>query len=74
MVITGLPQTLPPGTQTNITIQLAQPFPVTVTGTLTLVFEPNAVNNADDPAVQFSSGGRTVTFTIPAGQTTGHSR
>jgi hypothetical protein len=67
----GLPQTLPPGTQTNITIQLAQPFPVTVTGTLTLVFEPNAVNNADDPAVQFSSGGRTVTFTIPAGQTAG---
>jgi len=71
VVISGLPQTLPPGTQTNITIQLAQPFPVTVTGTLTLVFEPNAVNNADDPAVQFSSGGRTVTFTIPAGQTSG---
>lgn len=43
----------------------------TVTGTLTLVFEPNAVNNADDPAVQFSSGGRTVTFTIPVGQTAG---
>jgi hypothetical protein len=71
LTITGLPQTLPPGTQTNITIQLAQPFPVPVTGTLTLVFEPNAVNNADDPAVQFSSGGRTVTFTIPAGQTNG---
>lgn len=67
----GLPQTLPPGTQTNITIQLARAFPVAVTGTLTLVFEPNAVNNADDPAVQFSSGGRTVTFTIPAGQTAG---
>lgn len=71
LVVTGLPQTLPPGTQTNITIQLAQPFPVPVTGTLTLIFEPNAVNNADDPSVQFSSGGRTVTFTIPAGQTVG---
>ena len=71
VVISGLPQTLPPGTQTNVTIHLAAPFPGTVTGTLTLVFEPNAVNNADDPAVQFSSGGRTVTFTIPAGQTAG---
>ncbi len=69
--ISGLPQTLPPGTQPNVTIHLAAPFPGTVTGTLTLVFEPNAVNNADDPAVQFSSGGRTVTFTIPAGQTAG---
>ncbi|MBI2685966.1 MAG: putative Ig domain-containing protein [Acidobacteria bacterium] len=69
--ILGLPQTLPPGAQTNITIQLATPFPATVTGTLTLIFEPNAVNNADDPSVQFSSGGRTVTFTIPANQTNG---
>ncbi len=71
LIIPGLPQFLTPGTQTNITIQLAQPFPVPVTGTLTLIFEPNAVNNADDPSVQFSSGGRTVTFVIPAGQTAG---
>ncbi|HEU0123712.1 MAG TPA: putative Ig domain-containing protein, partial [Bryobacteraceae bacterium] len=71
LTFVGLPQTLPPGTQTNITIQLAEPFPLPVTGTLTLFFEPNAVNNSDDPSVQFSSGGRTVTFTIPAGQTTG---
>jgi len=27
------------------------------------------VNAADDPAIQFSSGGRTLSFTIPAGQT-----
>jgi hypothetical protein len=71
LVLPGLPQALPPGTQTNITIQLAQPFPVPVTGTLTLIFEPNAINNADDPSVQFSSGGRTVTFVIPPGQTAG---
>ncbi len=71
LILPGLPQFLTPGTQTNITIQLAQPFPVPVTGTLTLIFEPNAVNNADDPSVQFSSGGRTVTFVIPAGQTAG---
>lgn len=69
--LVGLPTTLPPGTQTNITIRLAQPFPVPVTGTLTLIFEPNAVNNADDPAVQFSNGSRSITFTIPAGQTDG---
>jgi hypothetical protein len=71
VLVGGLPQTLPPGTQTNVTIRLAQPFPATVTGTLTLVFEPDPLNNIDDPAVQFSSGGRTVAFTIQAGQTEG---
>jgi len=69
ITITGLPPVLPPGTQTNITVRLPEPYPVPISGTLTLIFEPNAVNNSDDPAVQFSSGGRTVTFTIPAGQT-----
>ncbi|MBM3783294.1 MAG: hypothetical protein FJW30_02985 [Acidobacteria bacterium] len=65
----GLPSVLPPGQQTNIVLRLADPFPVPVTGTLTLTFVPNAVANADDPSVQFSTGGRSVTFTFPAGQT-----
>jgi hypothetical protein len=35
-------------------------------GTVTLTFTPNAVNPADDPAIQFPTGGRQTTFTIPA--------
>jgi hypothetical protein len=37
-----------------------------MTGTLTLGFSSIAVIPADDPAIQFSGGGRTVNFTIPA--------
>jgi large repetitive protein len=69
ITITGLPATLPPGQQPNIGLQITQPFPAPITGRMTLEFTPAATNNADDPAVQFSSGGRTVTFNIPSGQT-----
>jgi hypothetical protein len=65
----GLPTVLPPGQQTNITLQLAQPFPAPVSGSMTLTFIPNALANADDPAVQFSTGGRSVTFNFPANST-----
>ena len=41
-------------------------FPHDVSGTLTLGFTPDATHPADDPAIQFATGGRTVTFTIPA--------
>lgn len=67
--ITGAPATLPPGQQTNVGVQITQPFPAPITGRVILEFTPAAANNADDPAVQFSSGGRTVAFNIPAGQT-----
>jgi hypothetical protein len=69
VVVTGLPPTLPAGSQNGVTVELDRPYPSPLTGALVLNFEPNAVNNADDPAVQFSSGGRQVEFTIPAGQT-----
>ena len=71
--VSGLNITVPPNPQPaqQQTVRLAidAPYPVDVTGTLTLTFAPNAANNADDPAIQFSTGGRTVPFTIPAGQT-----
>ena len=34
-----------------------------------LAFTPSGSNPADDPAVQFSTGGRSATFTIPANAT-----
>jgi hypothetical protein len=41
-------------------------LPYDVTGTLTLSFAPDAVNPADDPAIQFATGGRQVSFVFPA--------
>src|SRR5262249_55749581 len=35
-------------------------------GSLRLAFSPNAVVPVNDPAIQFATGGRNVTFTIPA--------
>ena len=49
-------------------LQLAAPYPQDLTGTLTLTFTPDSF--ADDPTIQFASGGRTVNFKIPANTTT----
>jgi len=67
--VTGVGSTAPPAQQPAISVQLAQPYPTDLTGTITLTFAP-AAGNVDDPSIQFSTGGRSVTFTIPAGQTT----
>src|SRR5262249_13284313 len=40
-----------------------------ITGQVIIGFTPNAINNADDPNVIFTSGSRTVNFTIPVGST-----
>jgi trimeric autotransporter adhesin len=47
-------------------ISLPEPFPYDVTGAVTLTFTPSLVIPVDDPAIQFASGGRQVTFVIPA--------
>jgi hypothetical protein len=36
---------------------------------VTLTFKASGPNPADDPSIQFSTGGRSATFTIPANQT-----
>ena len=53
-------------TQPSISLKLASGYPAALTGTLTLTTSSNAVS---DPAVQFSTGGRTVQFVIPANST-----
>jgi len=53
--------------QPAIGLAIASPYRTNVTGTLTLAFNSDVFSN--DPSVQFATGGRTVTFTIPAGQT-----
>jgi Putative Ig domain len=67
--LNGLASKLPPAQQIPITVSLASPYPAELQGTLILTFESTAVAPVDDPAVQFSTGGRTAKFTIPANTT-----
>ncbi len=55
-----------PGQQVAVGLSLASAYSLPVTGTLTLAFNSDVF--ANDPAVQFAAGGRTLTFTIAAGQ------
>jgi hypothetical protein len=55
-----------PQSQPTISLKLASPYPLALTGVLTLSTSGNLVN---DPAVQFLTGGQTVPFVIPANST-----
>jgi large repetitive protein len=66
---TGLQSTASSAQQLTGGLSLAAGYPLDITGQVTLTFQPNAVNEADDPSVQFSTGGRTMAFTIPHGAT-----
>jgi hypothetical protein len=61
---TGASGTQQPFTQPAIGLTLSAPYAVDLQGTVTLL--DTSLYFAADPAVQFSTGGRTVTFTIPA--------
>jgi hypothetical protein len=67
VTFTGLPATVNPATQSTSTVTFSATYPVAVTVNLTLTFAP--LSGADDPNIQFSTGGRTATLTIPAGAT-----
>lgn len=57
----------------DLQLVLSGPSPVPLTATVTLVFEPDTAlpGVTDNPLVQFTNGRqRTITVTIPAGQTT----
>ncbi len=60
------PATTTSAAQPTLTFQLVNPYPQTISGTLALTFNASGTNGVDDPAVQFSSGGRTIAYTIPA--------
>lgn len=65
--IQGLPATIEPSSQLRIDVVADVPYPLPLSGTLTLSFLSDA--GVDDPAVVFSNGQRTVTFVIPANST-----
>ncbi len=53
--------------QPGVGLTLSEPYSLALAGTLRLAFTSEAFSS--DPSVQFSSGGRTVNFTIPANST-----
>jgi len=63
----SLPASVNPRQQPTVQLGLAQPYAMNLSGKLTLTFASDSF--ADDPAIQFATGGRTVNFTIPAGTT-----
>lgn len=63
---TGPSGNVTPQTQPAVGLTLASGYPVSLSGTLTLTTSGNAIS---DPAVQFSTGGKTVPFTIAANST-----
>jgi len=65
VTLTGLPPTTGPASQPPVQIGIASSYPVPITVNLTLTFTP--ASGADDPSVQFSTGGRTAQETIAAG-------
>ncbi len=50
-----------------ISLSIAEAFPVDIEGTLSLTFDTSAF--ANDPTIQFSTGGRTARFRIAKGST-----
>jgi subtilisin family serine protease len=67
---TGLNGTVSAADQPSFNVLLGAPYSLPITVTLELTFTPGTASQTDDPSIQFSTGGRSVTFTIPAGQTT----
>ena len=64
--IGGASGAVAPGTQPNINLTLASPYPLALSGVLTAATSGTL---PADPAVQFATGGLTVPFTIPANST-----
>lgn len=63
--IEGLPDMVNPAEQLTLTLNAGSPYPLPITGQLSLNFAPGT--GAGDDTIQFSTGGRTVDFSIPAG-------
>jgi hypothetical protein len=67
LTLSGFPATGSPATQPSSSITLDASYPVDITVNLTLTFAP--LSGADDPNIQFATGGRTAQITIKAGST-----
>jgi large repetitive protein len=68
LAVTGVPSSLAALQQPTLDVTISAPYPVAISGRLNLAFVP-ASGMPDDPSVQFSTGGRSVPFTIVANST-----
>jgi hypothetical protein len=64
--VSGVPASSPASQQISLGVSLASPYALDINGQITASFQPNAVAPATDPALQFSTGGLTANYTIPA--------
>ena len=69
LTLTGLPNEMNPTQQLGFGLALSAQYPASLSGTLTISFISYAAVPVDDPMVLFSTGSRTVSFTIPANST-----
>lgn len=69
VTIGGLSDTTEPAQQPRLDLTLAAAYPIPIQGQMRLTFQPDAAIPSDDPAVQFSTGGRTANFAIPRNAT-----
>jgi Putative Ig domain len=65
--VSGLPDVSKAADQATFRLELAAPYTLPISGQLSISFA--ADTGTGDPAVQFSTGGRTLDFQIPAGTT-----
>jgi hypothetical protein len=65
-----IPTTLTTRQSYDVSVTLSAPNPSPITGQLKLTFSSSAEVPVDDPMTQFSTGTRSVNFTVPAGTTT----
>jgi hypothetical protein len=63
------PTTTPPASQPTVTLSITNPYPLPVTAQFTLTFASAGTTPVDDPAIQFSTGGRTYSYTVAANST-----
>ena len=67
--ISGLSDIVEATQQPRLEIALSSAHPIPIAGQSTLKFTPDADVASDDSSIQFSTGGRVVSFSIPANST-----
>ncbi|HTM47616.1 MAG TPA: Ig domain-containing protein, partial [Bryobacteraceae bacterium] len=65
----SVPEATSAAQQVMVDLNLEAGYPIPIAGQVRINFVPDPAIGLDDPAVQFASGGRSVSFTIPANST-----
>ena len=65
----SLPSTMDAAQQVTLNFQSGGGYPLPIAGTVNMQFIPDPGIGVDDPAVQFATGGRSISFILPANST-----